>query len=100
MIGENAVRFRVTSIWSAAASRPWRMIDAVTGSTLCVTDSSSVSDVVTTVSLLFSVDGDYDRFGSITAGSRFRRLNEVDGVQCPVQFREELVDLRITVAGA
>ena len=32
MIGENAVRRSVTSIWSAAASSPWRMIEAVTGS--------------------------------------------------------------------
>src|ERR1700733_2120368 len=40
MMGENAVRLSAISIWSAAASSPCLMIDAVTGSTVALLRSA------------------------------------------------------------
>src|SRR3954447_24168257 len=75
MIGEKAVRRRVTSIWSAAASRPWRMTEAVTGSTF-----GWVS-----VELMSS---------SLSSGHEF------DVVQRPFELVQEFLDLGVAVRGA
>src|SRR3954471_3971550 len=67
MMGENAVRLSATSIWSTAASMPWRMIAAVTGSTVV---RGSACMVIGSVSLSARGLGDDERPALVDAALR------------------------------